>query len=83
VELLLKHPRINVNAKSKIMRGSFALIDATKNNHPGVVEALLKHPKTDVAAEDDRGRIALAAARRNTETLRLLSAHSLCMGGTQ
>ena len=64
VELLLIHPRIDVNHVTTDF-GSTALITASSWGREKVVEHLLGHPKTEVNKESDQGVTALYLASSN------------------
>ena len=64
VELLLIHPRIDVNHVTTDF-GSTALITASSWGREKVVEHLLGYPKTEVNLENDQGVTALYLASSN------------------
>lgn len=71
VRSLLNSPGVNVNARDE--NGSTPLIEAARNGHDGVVEALLI-ARADVKAKDERGKTALMYASEggHTESVKLL-----------
>ena len=60
MELLLRHPNINVNKGSNV---TSALSIAAENGHAEVVKLHLRCPKTVVNLRDDFGKTALDKAR--------------------
>ena len=76
VKELLKHPKIDVNAKNK--RGDTILLEMINYKRKiDVVKELLKHPKIDVNAKDKDGLTPLINAVRykNVEAVRELLKH--------
>ena len=78
VELLLKHPQIDIN------KGNFLALTALHNasyyGHSKVVELLLQHPQIDVNKETDDGETAILGALNyehsdNSEVIELLLQH--------
>jgi len=63
VELLLKHPQIDVNVQT--LSGSTALMYATYWGKEKCVELLLNHPGIDVNLQNERGYTALMLAADN------------------
>ncbi|ORX81437.1 ankyrin, partial [Anaeromyces robustus] len=57
VQLLLKHPDIDVNFQNN--KGFTPLIRAAKDGKKEIVELLLKHPNVDTNVQDNEGRTAL------------------------
>lgn len=75
VELLLKHPKIDVNAQNN--EGHTPFIIAAAYNHKEIVKSLLKHPDIDVNVRCENGGTALmyAAAWGKNEAVELLVKH--------
>ncbi len=68
VEMLLQSDRVNVNHTDP--EGCTPLMMAVDSGHISSVEVLLKHPRTDILAQDKQGRPAYAYAfRRYQERL--------------
>jgi hypothetical protein len=73
VELLLKHPDIDVNYIDQ--HGMTPLMLAALFGHSGVVKLLLKHPGIDVNAARENGKTALMMANCHPGVVRLLKKH--------
>ena len=65
VKSLLNSPGVNVDARDE--NGSTPLIEAARNGHDGVVEALLI-ARADVKAKDKQGKTALMYASEGGHT---------------
>jgi len=63
VDMLLKHPNIDVNIRDNL--GVTALICASENGHLKVVDMLLNHPNIDVNIQGNNGVTALILATQN------------------